>query len=59
MNRLYRENIDVDTVLAELRPLFRAYREQREAGEHFGDFLVRSGMVEAERTPTMLHEALK
>ncbi|KRW80699.1 NADPH-dependent assimilatory sulfite reductase hemoprotein subunit [Marinobacter sp. P4B1] len=59
MNRLYRENIDVDTVLAELRPLFRVYREQRQAGEHFGDFLVRTGVVEAERTPAMLHEALK
>ena len=59
MNRLYRETIDVDTVLAELRLLFRAYREQREAGEHFGDFLARSGEVKAERTPTMLHEVLK
>lgn len=59
MNRLYRENIDVDTVLAELRPLFRAYKEQREAGEYFGDFLVRTGVVEAERTPVMLHQTLK
>ncbi len=59
MNRLYRENIDVDTVLAELRPLFRAYKEQREADEHFGDFLVRTGVVEAARTPAMLHETLK
>lgn len=59
MNRLYRENIDVETILTELRPLFHAYREQRTVGEHFGDFLVRTGVVEAERTPTMLHKALK
>ncbi|PSF07138.1 sulfite reductase [Marinobacter fuscus] len=59
MNRLYRENIDVDTILDTLRPLFRAYGEQRQAGEHFGDFLVRSGVVEAERTPAMLHKAMK
>jgi sulfite reductase (NADPH) hemoprotein beta-component len=45
--------------LAELRPLFRAYREQRQDGEYFGDLLVRTGVVEAERTPTMLHGAVK
>jgi sulfite reductase (NADPH) hemoprotein beta-component len=59
MNRLYRENIDVDTILAELRPLFRSYHEERESGEYFGDFLVRTGIVEQERTPAMLHQALK
>ncbi|MEP1703587.1 MAG: sulfite reductase, partial [Marinobacter sp.] len=58
MNRLYRENIDVDTVLAELRPLFRAYREQSQASEHFGDFLVRSGIIEDERTALMFHHPL-
>lgn len=59
MNRLYRENIDVETILAELRPLFRAYHETRESGEYFGDFLVRTGIVEQERTPAMLHQPLK
>ncbi|MBR9871980.1 assimilatory sulfite reductase (NADPH) hemoprotein subunit [Marinobacter sp.] len=59
MNRLYRENIDVDTILAELRPLLRDYREKRLENEYFGDFLVRTGVVEAERTPAMLHQAIK
>jgi sulfite reductase (NADPH) hemoprotein beta-component len=59
MNRLYRENIDVDAILNELRPLFRAYSEQREKDERFGDFLVRSGVVEADRTPAMLHQPLR
>ena len=59
MNRLYRENIDVDTILAELRPLLRDYRESRLENEYFGDFLVRTGVVEAERTPAMLHQAIK
>ena len=59
MNRLYRENIDVDTILAELRPLLRDYREKRLENEFFGDFLVRTGVVEAERTPAMLHQAIK
>lgn len=59
MNRLYRENIDTDTVLNELRPLFRAYRQERDCQERFGDFLVRVGIVEQERTPMMLHQPLK
>ncbi len=59
MNRLYRENIDVDTILEELKPLFRAYGEQRQSGERFGDFLVRTGVVEAERMPAMLHQPLR
>ena len=59
MNRLYRENIDVDTILEELKPLFRAYGEQRQSGERFGDFLVRTGVVEAERIPAMLHQPLR
>lgn len=59
MNRLYRENIDTKTILEELRPLFRAYSQKRESQEYFGDFLVRTGVVEKERTPAMLHTSLK
>ncbi|MEH6560667.1 MAG: NADPH-dependent assimilatory sulfite reductase hemoprotein subunit [Marinobacter sp.] len=59
MNRLYRENIDTDTILSELQPLFRAYQQERKAQERFGDFLVRVGIVEQERTPAMLHQSLK
>ncbi|HDZ37045.1 MAG TPA: sulfite reductase, partial [Marinobacter sp.] len=59
MNRLYRENIDTETVLKELRPLFHAYQQERNAQERFGDFLVRVGIVEHERTPAMLHQPLR
>jgi|GEM_PF-748910 len=59
MNRLYRENIDTGTILRELRPLFRTYQKGREAGERFGDFLMRVGIVEKERTSAMLHQPLK
>ena len=43
MNRLYRENIAEDESYT-LRPLFARYAE-RQPGEHFGDFLVRAGVV--------------
>ncbi len=46
LNRLHRENIAEDAILAELDALFARYAAQRTAGEGFGDFLVRSGVVE-------------
>jgi sulfite reductase (NADPH) hemoprotein beta-component len=50
LNTLYRENIDETTLLDSLDPLFRQYAEQRDAGERFGDFLIRSGVVTLEST---------
>nr|WP_298249769.1 assimilatory sulfite reductase (NADPH) hemoprotein subunit [uncultured Halomonas sp.] len=57
MNRLYRENIDTATILAILDPLLGRYAAEREAGEGFGDFLVRAGIVDAERPPEVFHIA--
>ncbi len=47
MNRLYRENIGEEEILGVLRPLFARYAQERQPGEHFGDFLVRAGVVRA------------
>jgi sulfite reductase (NADPH) hemoprotein beta-component len=41
LNRLWRENIDEDSLLEELDILFAAYAAQREADESFGDFVAR------------------
>jgi sulfite reductase (NADPH) hemoprotein beta-component len=45
LNTLYRENIDEAAILAALDPLFARYATERGAGERFGDFLVRAGVV--------------
>ena len=45
LNALYRENIDETQILAALDPLFEAYARDRDAGEGFGDFLVRTCVV--------------
>jgi sulfite reductase (NADPH) hemoprotein beta-component len=42
---LYRENIGEADILAALQPLFESFASARSAGEHFGDFLVRTGVV--------------
>jgi sulfite reductase (NADPH) hemoprotein beta-component len=47
LNRLYRENVDEAGALAALDPLIAAWAQEREAGEAFGDFLHRSGRLEA------------
>ncbi|QSX78381.1 assimilatory sulfite reductase (NADPH) hemoprotein subunit [Agrilutibacter solisilvae] len=49
LNTLYRENIDEATILAALDDLLAAFAHGRQRGEHFGDFLVRAGVVAAGR----------
>jgi len=45
LNTLYRENIDEAAILAVLDELFAQYASGRNNGEHFGDFLVRTGVI--------------
>ena len=47
LNRLYRENIGEEEILTTLKPIFQRYASQRQAGEAFGDFVVRAGYVRA------------
>ncbi len=47
LNRLHRQNADQETIVAELDGLFASFAAGRRDGEHFGDFLVRSGVVRA------------
>jgi len=52
LNTLYRENIDEAAILAALDPLLARYAAERAAGERFGDFLIRAGVLafDAERS---------
>ena len=47
LNRLWRESVDEQGLLAELDGLFGAYAEERQSAEAFGDFLLRTGRVGA------------
>jgi sulfite reductase (NADPH) hemoprotein beta-component len=47
LNKLYREMLDEDGILRELTPLLAAYAANRQTGEGFGDFVVRTGVVKA------------
>ena len=45
LNRLYRENVDEEAILATLDPLLADFATRRTKGEYFGDFLVRAGII--------------
>lgn len=45
LNSLYKETLSEGQILEELRPLLKAYAENRNEGERFGDFVVRTGVV--------------
>jgi sulfite reductase (NADPH) hemoprotein beta-component len=42
LNRLYRESVKFDDVVAELRPLLQRFVAERQPGERFGDFADRA-----------------
>ena len=47
LNKIYRENIGEEEILATLTPIFEQFAKEREEGEHFGDFVIRKQYVEA------------
>ncbi|WP_298772622.1 assimilatory sulfite reductase (NADPH) hemoprotein subunit [uncultured Shewanella sp.] len=53
LNKLHKENIQEAEIMAELDSLFGRYAAEKEAGETFGNFTVRVGVVKA------VHDAAK
>ncbi|GHA77280.1 assimilatory sulfite reductase (NADPH) hemoprotein subunit [Cognatilysobacter bugurensis] len=51
LNTLYRENVDEPAILEALDALLARYAAERETDEHFGDYLVRAGVVRDRRIP--------
>lgn len=47
LNKLYRENIGEEEILNELKPLLFQYAKDRKENEHFGDYVIRAGHIEA------------
>jgi len=59
-NRLgvkYLDNANEAEVLAALTPLFAAFAAEKTAGEHFGDFLVRTGVVAKVTAGRHIHDS--
>ncbi|MCY1634211.1 NADPH-dependent assimilatory sulfite reductase hemoprotein subunit [Marinifilum sp. D737] len=45
LNNLYRENVNEEEILQELRPILQDYSQNRTEGEAFGDFVIRKQYV--------------
>jgi sulfite reductase (NADPH) hemoprotein beta-component len=56
LNKIYRQSIKEDEVLAILKPLFKRWALEREEGEHFGDFCVRVGVIKPTLEGKFFHD---
>ncbi|MBP3950784.1 assimilatory sulfite reductase (NADPH) hemoprotein subunit [Bacillus suaedae] len=55
LSKMYRENIGEEEILNELRALLANYAKERTEGEHFGDFVVRTGVIAETTDGTNFH----
>ncbi len=58
LNKLYRRDIGGDTIVAALSPLFKAFATGRLDDERFGDFVIRTGVVQQTINGLDFHENL-
>lgn len=56
LSKLYRENVGEEEILSELRVLLPRYAKERTANEHFGDFVIRAGIVKEVTDGTNFHD---
>ncbi|WP_342504913.1 assimilatory sulfite reductase (NADPH) hemoprotein subunit [Sporosarcina sp. FSL K6-2383] len=56
LNKIYRENIGEEEILAILQVLLTQYAKERLEGEHFGDFVIRAGHVKAVHNGMDFHD---
>jgi sulfite reductase (NADPH) hemoprotein beta-component len=56
LNKLYRENIGEDEILETLQPIIHRYADERQVGEHFGDFVIRAGYVKEVHSGLDFHD---
>ncbi|MEO0795910.1 MAG: NADPH-dependent assimilatory sulfite reductase hemoprotein subunit [Verrucomicrobiota bacterium] len=45
LNKLYRDSATEQEILDELKPMIQRFAKERNEGEHFGDFVVRAGII--------------
>lgn len=58
LNKLYKESVNEEAILAEIEPLLSAFASDRNPGEHFGDFVIRKGYVKATNEGLDFHKNL-
>ncbi len=56
LNKMYRENITEEDILRELTPIIQHYAQDRQPGEHFGQFVIRAGYIKAVTQGSAFHD---
>ncbi len=56
LSKLYREDASPSEVVSTLDPLFAEFAQAKQAGEHFGDYLIRAGHVAKTTNGPDFHE---
>ncbi|NHM74029.1 NADPH-dependent assimilatory sulfite reductase hemoprotein subunit [Staphylococcus sp. 11007852] len=46
LSKLYKENVGETEILDSLRPILLQYGKEKQENEHFGDFVIRAGIIE-------------
>jgi sulfite reductase beta subunit-like hemoprotein/pyruvate/2-oxoacid:ferredoxin oxidoreductase alpha subunit/flavodoxin/pyruvate/2-oxoacid:ferredoxin oxidoreductase beta subunit len=55
LNKMYKEGLDHEAILGELRPMLRRFALEKRQDEHFGDFVIRVGIIAANTSvPTLV-----
>jgi sulfite reductase (NADPH) hemoprotein beta-component len=47
LSKLYAENLDHGAIIANLDPILKAYKSERQDGERFGDYVIRADFIAA------------
>ncbi|MBD8070529.1 assimilatory sulfite reductase (NADPH) hemoprotein subunit [Bacillus sp. PS06] len=56
LSKMYRENIGEEEILSVLGDILPRYAKEREQDEHFGDFVIRAGIINATTDGTNFHD---
>ncbi|MGE7878206.1 assimilatory sulfite reductase (NADPH) hemoprotein subunit [Peribacillus muralis] len=56
LSKMYRENIGEPEILKELQVLLSRFAKEREEREHFGDFVIRAGIIKEVTDGTNFHD---
>lgn len=59
LSKLYRQDIHSNEIRPALGPIFQHYAKERNDGERFGDFVIRTGYVEATQQGKDFHHNIK
>ena len=58
LNKLYRASLQEKEIMDTLSPMIRSFAKEKKDGEHFGDFVIRKGIIKATREGKDFHDGV-